>query len=146
MIRRRIEGAAIAGNYNVVLDTTGDSSVDKLGRNIANYRAAGYRIEGAYASNAVEQAIRYSEARGRETGRYVPESFLRETHANVSRTFRSAVGRKLFDDVKLYDTNQNPPRLVATGSRNGFKVHDRQLWNDFVAKGETGDASVGGPG
>lgn len=146
LIRRRLEAEAIAGNYNVVLDTTGDSSVDKLGRNIESYRAAGYRIEAAYASNAVDQALGYSNARGQQTGRYVPESFLREAHANVSRTFQSAaVERNLFDDVKLYDTNGDTPRLVATGDRTSFTVQDEKLWADFVAKGETGDASVGGP-
>lgn len=136
MVRKRLEAAAIAGNYNVVLDTTGDSSVDKLERNLANYRSAGYRVNAYYASNDVDLAIRLAHARGEKTGRYVPESFIRETHRAVSNTFIEATGRNLYDHVELYDTNQKGnPRLVAVGDRKSFSVKDQQLWKDFIAKG-----------
>ena len=137
MIRKRLEKAAIAGNYNVLLDTTGDSSVDKLAANIEQYRSAGYSVKAYYASNSVDLAVRLAYERGQKTGRFVPETFLREAHVAVSRTFEAAVERGLFDSVQLYDTDiLGTPRLVLSGDRKGYSVHDEALWQTFKDKGK----------
>jgi predicted ABC-type ATPase len=143
LIRKRLEAAAISGNYNVVLDTTGDSSVDKLTSSMEAYRKAGYKINAFYATNDVDLAVKLADARGKKTGRYVPPQFIQEVHANVSRTFPKAVERGLFDRVELYDTNiKDAPRLVGSGDRNGFTVKDQKLWDAFLAKGNSGYATA----
>jgi hypothetical protein len=138
LIRKRLEAAAIAGNYSVILDTTGDSSVDKLSDNLAKYRNAGYKINAYYASNDPDLAVRLADARGDQTGRYVPENVLREAHANVSITYPKAVARGVYDHSELYDTNINgSPRLVATSDGENLHIKNNALWNDFVAKGDS---------
>jgi hypothetical protein len=126
-----------------VLDTTGDSSVDKLTSSMEAYRKAGYKINAFYATNDVDLAVKLADARGKKTGRYVPPQFIQEVHANVSRTFPKAVERGLFDRVELYDTNiKDAPRLVGSGDRNGFTVKDQKLWDAFLAKGNSGYATA----
>jgi hypothetical protein len=74
--------------------------------------------------------------RGAKTGRYVPESFLRATHAAVSRVFPEAMAKGLFDDAQLFDTTINgKPQLVASAKGKDVTIHDDTLWNTFLAKG-----------
>jgi predicted ABC-type ATPase len=138
MLSKRIQQAAIDRKHSVVLDTTGDSDIEKLSKQIEAYRSKGFEINAYYASNDPSLALKLSNARGDKTGRYVPEHIVKEVHANVSRTLPKALGRGLFDNVSVYDTNvKGEARLVVSGSREGFKVHDRDLWNDFLGKGES---------
>ena len=144
MIRQRLGDAAIAGNQNVLLDTTGDSSVAKLQTSIEKYRDAGYKVNALYSTNDVDLALKLAQARGEKTGRYVPETMLRETHANVSITLPRALEAHLFDSVKLYDTNiYGHARLIATGDRKGYTVVDPQLWATFKGKANSGYATAG---
>jgi hypothetical protein len=145
LIRKRLEAAAIAGNYNVILDTTGDSSVDKLTSNLSAYRNAGYKINAYYATNDPDLAVQLAESRGERTGRYVPESVLRTAHEDVSRTFPAAASAGVYDHYELYDTNiQGQPRLVASGDGPGDPhVADPALWNTFLDKGNTAHKADG---
>jgi predicted ABC-type ATPase len=83
----------------------------------------------------VDEAIRRAEQRGKETGRFVPETFLRETHAAVSRTFPEAIRQGLFDSAELHDTTTRPPTLVASAIGKVLTIHSAEHWDAFVKKG-----------
>lgn len=138
LVGDRVRAAARAGSRNVIYDTTGDSDIDSLTGKVTRFREAGYTIKAYYASLRTDLAVQLADARGQQTGRYVPEHVVRGTHARVSDTLPQAFARNLFDYGVLYDTNiHNKPRLVATGTRSTFEVHDRTLYEQFVAKGSS---------
>lgn len=138
LIADRTRAAARAASMNVIYDTTGNSTYDKLKKKVDSFRDRGYRIEAHYATLDTDLAVKIANIRGEKTGRYVPEFVVRNTHASVSRTLDTAFQNNLFDSVNLYDTNvQGRPRLVASGTRSSFEVHNRTLYADFLAKADT---------
>jgi len=137
LLSKKALAAATAGKHDVVLDGTGDSSIESLSAKVASMRKNGHRVEATYVSLDTELAVSNAQARKAKTGRSVPEDVIRDTHASVSRVLPQALDRDLFDKVSLYDTNVNgSPRLVMTKEKGKDPViHDRKLWNDFIAKG-----------
>ena len=132
-IAKRAQAAAFERSQDVVLDGTGDSSVRSLSGKIEKARRAGYRVEGMYATVPTQVAVDRANARGERTGRFVPESVIRSTHASVSQVFPE--GSKLFDRVSLYDTT-NGARLIASASRGKLKIVDNDGYTAFLAKGD----------
>jgi predicted ABC-type ATPase len=127
--------AAQARRLNVTLDGTGDSDVAKLAGKVNDAKKHGYTTEGKYVTLATDEAVRRAEARGKATGRHVPETFIRETHAAVSDTYDKAAKMGLFDKTELWDNNGTEPALVASKQPGGkFTVHDQAAWQQFLDK------------
>jgi hypothetical protein len=132
--------------HNMIIDGTGDKSVESMLKKIDGYRKDGQRVVGRYATNATDEAFRRSEARAQEPPyRAVPEQTLRTMHTGVSRVLPGLMKRDVFDHVELWDTNVpfgSPARLVMSKARGQSEViHDKKLWNDFLAKGEGFDVT-----
>lgn len=118
---------------HMTLDGTGDSSAEGLAKKIKAARDAGYEVHGYYVTVATDEAVKRAEARGRKTGRYVPESVIRRTHASVSSVVPEMVDQ--FDSFVLYDTT-NGLDLVGKKERGKkFKVENEDLYKAFLAKG-----------
>jgi predicted ABC-type ATPase len=110
----------------------------KLTSKIKAFRDAGYSVNGAYVSLPTDLAVKLAHLRGEKTGRFVPETVLRETHAAVSQTLPKAMRAGLFDRVTLHDTTiEGHPVLVASSNRSGkIKIHNKVLWQAFLQKGK----------
>lgn len=135
-LAKRITSEAAITRRNVLLDGTGDSSIDNLQSKVEMMRAGGQRVIGNYVSLDTDLAVELSEARAAATGRRVPIQYIRDVHASISRTLPEAIDRKLFDEVRLFDTNlENNPRLVLEQIDGKVTIHDRKLWRDFLRKG-----------
>jgi hypothetical protein len=127
--------------HNMIIDGTGDKSVESMLKKIDGYRKDGQRVVGRYATNATDEAFRRSELRAQEPPyRAVPEQTLRTMHTGVSRVLPGLMKRDVFDHVELWDTNVpfgSPALLVMSKARGQPEViHDKKLWNDFLAKSE----------
>jgi predicted ABC-type ATPase len=139
-LAKKIQTAAFEGGRDVVLDGTGDSSIDSLSKKVNQARAAGYKVNAEYVSVPTDVAIGRANARSLNSAerRFVPASIVAETHASVSSTFQKAAEAGLFDKVNLWDNNQEfgkPPTLVGTGNSQGFSVANQPLYDAFIAKG-----------
>jgi 8-oxo-dGTP pyrophosphatase MutT (NUDIX family)/predicted ABC-type ATPase len=134
-ISARITAAAYEGQRNMVLDTTGDSSVDKLGGKIDAAHAAGYSVEGNYITVDPKAAVPRAMDRADATGREVPENVIRDTYSGISAVFPQAVDK--FDSVRLFDNNGpkgSAPTLVASSTGPGtFTVHDPAAYGQFLS-------------
>lgn len=134
-LSKEIMRRAAEGSYNTFLDGTGDSSIESLRRKVDQIRKSAGKVQAIYVTADVDEAVRRSMERAAKTRRWVPESFLRACHASVSDVFPKALDADLFDKVALYDTNQKPPRLVLSkNSGEKFRIHDDDLWQDFLNK------------
>ena len=136
-ISKALTARAAAMSRNILLDGTGDSTLQKLGGKIASLRAAKYTIVAEYVTTSLAEAQRRADARGAKTGRFVPPSALAEMHAAVSAIFPEAVRQGLFDKTRLWDTSGpfgSPATLVASGTGKAVHVHDAQLWREFTLK------------
>lgn len=133
-VSKRIQEVAIHGKRDVVLDGTGDSKPQKLAAKIQQARDHGYRVEGHYATVPTEMAVERARRRGERTGRVVPDSVVRGTHADVSRTF--PVAHHLFDKVTLYDTTDGARKIAEGTHGSGLTILDQAAYAAFVDKGK----------
>lgn len=132
----RVMNEGLAGGYNVTLDGTGDSGTAKLRGKVERARAAGATVNAKYVTVDTDEAVRRSNLRAQETGRVVPESVIRETHANVSQTFNDAIQEDMFDSVQLWDNNGPTPNLIGEKPPGGtWHVNDNDAYDRFLAKG-----------
>ena len=133
-IAKRVMKVARERGYNVVLDGTGDNSVESMKKKIKSARDAGMRIEGVYCTCPTQVAVDRSLERAKKTGRDVPINKIKNIHKNVSQIFPQIASE--FDSVKLVDTTTKTPVLIATCKRGEqITVHNEKLWQDFLAKG-----------
>ena len=120
----------------MIYDGSGDGSYASLSEKIAGYRAKGQKVIGHYVTVDTDEAIRRMRLRGERTGRFVPETYLRETHKNISVTIPRAMTEGQFDEITLWDTNGPELLRVATSNRGGtITIYDEAGWQRFLAKG-----------
>lgn len=138
-ISKQVMREAQKRRLNYVLDGTGDSSLEKMAGKVNDAKKHRYMTEGKYVTVGTDEAVRRAKARAEATGRHVPETFIRETHAAVSDTFAKAAKMGLFDRSELWDTSHHAPRMVA-GKEPGqqFAVHDPIGWQAFLDKANEG--------
>jgi len=136
LLSKQLAREAGEGGYNVLLDGTGDGNIVGLEKKVSSMRAGGQRVVGIYATAPVEGAIARSLARAQRTGRYVPESVIRETHKGVSRVLPEAIRRGLFDEFTVWDTRVSPAVKIASGAKDKLTIHHAAWWKEFLAKGE----------
>jgi predicted ABC-type ATPase len=135
-LAKRILGIATEGNFNHVLDGTGDGTVESMEKKIAAARAAGMTVNGVYVTVPIETAVKWAEIRGQKSGRHVDPDTIRDIHAKVSRILPQIADK--FDDLKLYDNSGDTPILIATGG-NGKGLSpapgQEEKLREFIAKG-----------
>lgn len=121
-------------SVNVVLDGTGDSTIEKLKEKITAMKKGGMKSVAQYVTVDTEEAVRRNNERYEKTGRYVPEAVVRKTHAAVANTLKEAIDEGLFDEFTLWDTNDKTKK-IAEGAGKELNVLDQKAWDKFVAKG-----------
>lgn len=133
-VASRAVGEAFKRRLNVTLDGTGDSSAESLRGKIERARKAGYRVDGHYVTVDTDEAVKRANSRAARTGRVVPETTVRNTHRNVSKTLPATMGD--FDNLVLWDNNGSDIRPVLRKNAGSDPVIvDPALWQDFLDKG-----------
>jgi len=138
-VARKISRVAAENSRNVLLDGTGDGTIEKLVERVATLRAHDYRVDAKYVVVEPDVAVARMEERGRRTGRYVPEDVVRDTHAGISRVLPRAIWAGAFDAVEVYDNSapDSKPRLILRGERGARpEVIDGDRWEAFLRRGE----------
>lgn len=138
-VSKHLMYTAAATSRNILLDGTGDNSIENLRNKVATMRAGGQRVEGHYVTCGVKQAIDRADARGAKTGRYVPHEYITSVHQSVARVLPEAIRQGLFDKVSLWDSSGNGQKLVATAVKDKLTVHDHDAWKRFTDRGKTAD-------
>lgn len=128
----------VAGNYNVLVDGTGDNTYEKLAGKIQGYRANGGRIVGNYVVLDVDTGLARAEERakrpGENFGRHVPTDYLREVYRNISDIVPRAIKDGLFDDLTIWDNNgDGAARVIAHYADGKLDVVDQEAWQHFLS-------------
>ncbi len=132
-----ISNDSLAAGQNVLLDGTGNNSVESVMKKVAKARAAGCAVKAEYVTCDTEEAVRRAVKRAKETGRKVPEHIIRKTHEGVSKVLPELVKLGAFDNVNLWDTQNKTdgkPTLVMSAKGKEMIVHRPELWEQFLRK------------
>jgi predicted ABC-type ATPase len=138
MLSKEIMAESVQSGRDTMLDGTGDSSIEKLRSKVSSARAnsSGERVIADYVTVDTEEAVRRAAARGRRTGRYVPEQVVRDTHSGISRIFPDILDENLFDDIKLWDTNFDPPQLILRKKDGLLEIYNEDAYAKFLRKAD----------
>lgn len=129
---------AMLRRHHVVVDGTGNGGPGSYAKKIKAAQAAGMDAEIIYAHVRTEEAVRRAIARGKKTGRMVPEGALRAAHQSVSARYMADVAG-LGVPIRIYDTSTRQPVLIAEHPDGGaVKVHNARLFEEFKQKAVTG--------
>jgi predicted ABC-type ATPase len=136
-IAKDVQAEARQHGVGVLLDQVG-SNPAKVTAQVKQFVRAGYTdIDAVYVTVPTQVAVDRATARAQRSGRAVPEAILRAAHRDVSRGFEEIAMLPELRDVKLYDNTGSEPVLIASGGRgNPLVIHDRALYDQFLAKGE----------
>ena len=127
---------SLAHKFDVLMDGTGDSSMDKLREKVTKWKAAGHRVSADYCTVPTETAQAWAKAREAKTGRSVAPSVIAGIHAGVSQVVPQAIAEGLYDDFRLWDNSTGESRLIATAAGTQLQVHDQTAWQAFLDKGK----------
>lgn len=141
-LAKEVVRQATQGQYNVILDGTGDSSLEHLANKVNGFRSPGRKISAHYVTADIEAALARNLEREKLTGRHVPETYLAQVHQNISTIFEKAVRNGLFDEADLYDTNQPEAIKIAEAHQNSLKVLNEKAWQRFLAKAHPEEQSL----
>ena len=133
-VAKQIIQRAASQKYNVVVDGTGDGGIDGLMKKVKTLSQAGAPVRGIYVTVDTDTAVARSLERAKNTGRWVPESFIRESHAAISAVFPTIAMSGVLDSVDLYDTNSGKAIRIAHAEGRKFTVDNAALWKRFIDK------------
>ena len=134
-ISKMAQDEARRRHISYTLDGTGDASYEKMRVKLAQAKAAGYTTRGRYVTVDTDEAVRRANKRAERTGRVVPESFLRETHKNVTSTYHHLINHDDFDETELWDNTGSKPVLVGRKPLGGqWGVENPGAWERFLKK------------
>jgi predicted kinase len=138
-LAKRTYALALARGHNVVYDAVGGDDSGGFTAKVEAAIARGQRVRIAYATVPVEVALERENARFKEKRRRVPEPVLRNGHAEASRGL-ATVSRLSVAQIEVYDTSENPGRLIAAGEGGrgleGMRAVDPPGYAAFLEKGE----------
>ena len=129
-----VRQVALQKGYNILHDSTGGSSAEKITKSAAEYREKGYNVKAIYVTVDTKTALQRAEDRGNRTGRHVPTEVVTSTHQRVSRLFPVAL--KTYDSIDVYDTSGGGNKKIFTKTPNSVKVLDRKAYKAFLDKGD----------
>jgi predicted ABC-type ATPase len=133
-LAKKISIEATNRQLNLSLDTVGDGSFENLSHKVEALRGSGSRVVADYATVSTDTAITRALARAETTGRFVPEEYIRESHAAISEVLPQAVDARLFDEVRLWNTEARPARLIMESIDGRTTILEPGLWDEFLAK------------
>ena len=133
-ISQLIADRAAKGKYNFLMDGTGDGSFEKLIERLSTYRAGGARVSAHYVTIDTEAAVARSAVRGAETGRFVPDEYIRQVHGRLSSVVPRALNEGHFDDFVLWDNNGKAAFRVAQVADGKLEILDPKAWKRFLDK------------
>lgn len=135
-LSKRIAAKAIKDGRPMLLDTVGDGSIDSMAKKVSGFRKNGHRISADYVTLDTDLSVKLAEARARKTGREVPLDYVLSMNKEVSRLLPQYVERGFFDELRLWDTNeQGVAKLIFQHIDGVSTVIDESLYARFLAKG-----------
>ena len=135
---KKIREKALTENWGTIIDGVNDGSAKKIHENAQKARElSGKKVRADYVSLDTDLSLKLAEIRAKKTGREVPKEVLLNANKAISKEFPDIIKNKSFDELYLWDTNENGnPRLILTQINGVTKMYNKDLYERFLKKAE----------
>jgi predicted ABC-type ATPase len=137
-VAKMTSAVALDLGLNVVVDGTGNKSIEDFRGRLTKMRDAGYEIDLLVVSLPTDEAVVRATTRATTEGRWVPEPEIRKAHRQVSRNLDALKGEGFVRRISIVDNSQpfgEPPTEVARVQGGGdLEVLDQNLLDMFWGK------------
>ena len=135
---KKIREKALTENWGTIIDGVNDGSAKKIHENAQKARElSGKKVRADYVSLDTDLSLKLAEIRAKKTGREVPKEVLLNANKAISKEFPDILKNKSFDELYLWDTNENGnPRLILTQINGVTKMYNKDLYERFLKKAE----------
>lgn len=142
-LMQQLREKTIASGKNLVMDGSGRHLESYL-RMIRDLHQAGYHVKLVMAHNDKDIALARAKARGRATGRWIPDHIFDDTYDSVPKNFKPIANAA--DDFEVWDTRQDHKASLVWEKTSGKEVvHDADFVKDFQKKHDGKHAPVPPP-
>lgn len=133
-ITKDVVNNAASNKLDAVIDTVGDGSFEKVAEKAQQQRDAGKRVVAHYVTTDVETSLSREAIRAQNTGRKVPEEYVRSMHKEISNIFPKLASNNTFNELHLYDNNGASPKLIYSKKDGKETILDKAKYQKFLDK------------
>lgn len=136
MLSKKIVSIAADQKFDIIYDGVGDGGYDGMAKKVQQQRKAGKKVVADYATVDVAVSLQRAIERGKKTGRFVPETYIKNMHKAISNLVPEFIKNNLFDELNLWNTTSKPPVLILTHKNGKTKIFNKSLYERFLAQGK----------
>jgi len=143
LVKEALRRVAAKRKTHMVLDGTGDGSLEGLKKKIEMARKRGYRVVADYNTLPEDLAAKLAKMREAKMGRGVPDPILRGAHRTVTVRAMNALEESLFDEINIWDNEvRGVAKLIleSKGKDGKIYVHNRDALTRFLDKAKGREA------
>ncbi|MET0395002.1 MAG: zeta toxin family protein, partial [Chitinophagaceae bacterium] len=134
-VAKKIRKGAIASGIDIILDGIADGTLQNRIDEYKKFKDGGYYVRMDYVSLGTGLSLALAKKRAEETGREVPEDFVKDMNRIISGLVPEMVDNHCFDELFLWDTNEEAvPRLVIQYKNGKLEVKSHELYESFKKK------------
>lgn len=134
-IAKQIRKIAIEEGYDLILDGVANDTFEKRNEDVKELKSNGHFLRIDYVTLDTSLSLQLSEKRFQYTGRKVPDEYVKDRNRRIALLIPQLVENNIFDELYLWDTNQeNKPRLILSQKSGKLKIVNQLLYENFKNK------------
>lgn len=133
-ISKELVANAANRKMDVLVDAVGDGSYEKIVEKVNQQKEAGKNVVAHYVTTDLQTSLDRAQLRAEKSGRYVPPSYIKEMHKEISAVFPKLASNNVFHELHLYDNNGSSPKLIYSKVAGKETIHDSNAYKKFLDK------------
>lgn len=136
LISKKLKSAAMAKGIDLILDGVADDTIQKRKEVFDELKEHNYYVRVDYVSLDSTLSLQIARKRAEETGREVPESYVKTMNRAIAQLVPEIIENEYFDEFYLWDTNDHLKPVLILKQENGkLQLENPQLLGSFIKKG-----------
>jgi predicted ABC-type ATPase len=139
-IAKTIKKVALENGYDLILDGIANDTFEKREADYKELKSYDYTVRIDYVTLDTELSLKIAKIRAEETGREVPQEFVKERNIAISLLIPQLIENELFEELYLWDTNEpGNPRLILSQINRILHIENQELYENFKKKSDAKD-------
>jgi predicted ABC-type ATPase len=140
LIAKTIKKVALENGYDLILDGIANDTFEKREADYKELKSYDYTVRIDYVTLDTELSLKIAKIRAEETGREVPQEFVKERNIAISLLIPQLIENELFEELYLWDTNEpGNPRLILSQINRILHIENQELYENFKKKSDAKD-------